>query len=58
MKKLKKFLRPLGIALLVIGVTLALGFVERTTDRTPIGVRSPVLPANRCSMVSAPSIHP
>ena len=36
MKKLKKFLRPLGIALLVIGVSLALGFVERTTDRTPI----------------------
>lgn len=36
MNKLKKLLRPLGIALLVIGVSLALGFVERTADRTPI----------------------
>ena len=36
MKKLKRILRPLGIALAVIGVMVALGFVERTTDRTPI----------------------
>ncbi|HRH69484.1 MAG: FtsQ-type POTRA domain-containing protein [Flavobacteriales bacterium] len=36
MKKLKKFLRPIGIAVAVIGVMLALGFVERTADRTPI----------------------
>jgi len=36
MKKLKKFLRPVGIAVAVLGVMLALGFVERTADRTPI----------------------
>ncbi len=36
MKKLKKFLRPVGIAIAVLGVMLALGFVERTADRTPI----------------------
>ncbi len=36
MKKLKKFLRPVGIAVVVLGVMLALGFVERTADRTPI----------------------
>ncbi len=36
MKKLKQLLRPIGISLLLIGVLLALGFVERTTDRTPI----------------------
>ena len=36
MKKLKKFLRPVGIAIAVLGVMLALGFVARTADRTPI----------------------
>lgn len=36
MKKLKKLLRPVGIALAVLGVMLALGFVDRTADRTPI----------------------
>lgn len=36
MKKMKAYLRPLGIALAVIGVVLALGFVERTADRAPI----------------------
>jgi cell division protein FtsQ len=36
MKNLKRYLRPVGIALAVIGVMIALGFVERTADRTPI----------------------
>lgn len=36
MKNMKRFLRPVGIALAVIGVMIALGFVERTADRTPI----------------------
>ncbi|HPF89353.1 MAG TPA: hypothetical protein PLL57_01680 [Flavobacteriales bacterium] len=36
MKKLKRILRPVGIALAVIDVIVALGFVERTADRTPI----------------------
>lgn len=36
MNKLKRILRPLGIALAVIGVIVALGFVERTADRAPI----------------------
>lgn len=36
MKKLKRYLRPAGIALAVLGVMLALGFVERTADRAPI----------------------
>lgn len=36
MKNLKRYLRPVGIALAVIGVMLALGFVERTADRAPI----------------------
>ena len=36
MMKLKKFLRPAAIAVALIGVMLALGFVERTADRTPI----------------------
>lgn len=36
MNKLKRILRPAGIALGVLGVMLALGFVERTADRTPI----------------------
>lgn len=36
MSKLARHLRPAGIALGVIGVILALGFVERTADRTPI----------------------
>lgn len=36
MNKLKRYLRPVGIALAVIGVMLALGFVERTADRAPI----------------------
>lgn len=36
MKKLQRILRPIGVALAVIGVMLALGFVERTADRTTI----------------------
>lgn len=36
MKKLKRYLRPLGIGLGVLMIALALGFVERTADRTPI----------------------
>lgn len=36
MNKFKRILRPLGIALAVIGVMVALGFVERTADRAPI----------------------
>lgn len=36
MSKLKRYLRPVGIALAVLGVVLALGFVERTADRAPI----------------------
>lgn len=36
MKRFKSFLRPLGIAFAVIGILAALGFVERTADRTPI----------------------
>lgn len=36
MKNLKRYLRPVGIAIAVIGVMLALGFVERTADRAPI----------------------
>jgi len=36
MKKIKRFLRPVGIAIAVIGVMLALGFVERTADRAQI----------------------
>lgn len=36
MNKFKRILRPLGIALTVIGVMVALGFVERTADRAPI----------------------
>lgn len=36
MNKLKRYIRPLGIGLAVIMVALALGFVERTADRTPI----------------------
>ncbi len=36
MNKLKRYLRPLGIGLGVLVIALALGFVERTSDRTPI----------------------
>lgn len=36
MKKLKRMLRPVGIACALIGVIVALGFVERTADHTPI----------------------
>lgn len=36
MSKLKKMIRPIGIAAAIIGVVLALGFVERTADRAPI----------------------
>jgi cell division protein FtsQ len=36
MKKFKHILRPIGIALVMVGVLLALGFVERTADRAPI----------------------
>lgn len=36
MKNMKRFLRPVGIALAVIGVMVGLGFVERTADRAPI----------------------
>jgi cell division protein FtsQ len=36
MNKLKRLLRPFGIALALLGVMVALGFVERTADRAPI----------------------
>lgn len=36
MNKYKRILRPIGITATVIGVMVALGFVERTADRTPI----------------------
>ena len=36
MNKLKRYLRPLGIAIAFLGVMFALGFVERTADRAPI----------------------
>jgi hypothetical protein len=36
MKKLKPYLRPFGIGLGLLVIALALGFVERTADRTPI----------------------
>jgi len=36
MKKLKRFLRVTGMISAIAGVVLALGFVERTADRTPI----------------------
>ncbi len=36
MNKFKRILRPVGIAIGVIGVMVALGFVERTADRTPL----------------------
>jgi cell division protein FtsQ len=36
MNRFKRILRPLGIALTVAGALAALGFVERTADRTPI----------------------
>ncbi len=36
MKKIKRILRPVGIATAVVGILLALGFVERTADRVPI----------------------
>ncbi|MEO8589726.1 MAG: hypothetical protein ABI432_10185 [Flavobacteriales bacterium] len=36
MKKLKRILRVAGMVSAIIGVVLALGFVERTADRTPI----------------------
>ena len=36
MNKIKRLLRPIGIAVVVLGVMLALGFVERTADRAPI----------------------
>lgn len=36
MKKLKGMLRPVGIVLGVLTIMLTLGFVERTTDGTPV----------------------
>ena len=36
MNKLVRYLRPVGILLAVVAVLLALGFVERTADRTPV----------------------
>lgn len=36
MERLKRLMRPLGIALLVLGVIAMLGFVERTADNTLI----------------------
>lgn len=36
MKRLKQLLRPVGIALGITAALVLLGFVERTTDRTPI----------------------
>lgn len=36
MNRFQRFLRPLGIVLTVLGIIVALGFVERTADRTPI----------------------
>lgn len=36
MKRFKKFLRPLGIVAAVLTIVIALGFVERTADRTLI----------------------
>ena len=36
MKKLKRFLRPAAMVLGAFGVLLTLGFVESTTDNTPV----------------------
>ena len=36
MKKLKRFLRPAAIVLGAFAVVLTLGFVENTTDNTPV----------------------
>jgi cell division protein FtsQ len=36
MKKIKRLLRPIGIAVAILAVMLVLGFVERASDRTPI----------------------
>ncbi|MBL0128344.1 MAG: hypothetical protein IPP83_13030 [Flavobacteriales bacterium] len=36
MKRMKRFLRPLAIVLGITGAAVMLGFVERTTDRTPL----------------------
>lgn len=37
MKRIKRLLRPLAIVLGACGVVLTLGFVERTTNGTPVG---------------------
>lgn len=36
MKRFERMLRPIGIGLVVLGILAALGFVERTADRTRI----------------------
>ena len=54
MKKLKRILRPVGIALAVIGVIVALGFVERTADRTPISDLEVIVDDARLSLRDLP----
>jgi len=36
MNRFKRMLRPIGIGFVVLGILAALGFVERTADRTPV----------------------
>lgn len=36
MNRFKRLLRPIGIGFIVLGILAALGFVERTADRTPV----------------------